>query len=284
MSIRNNKKFMTMMVVMIALVSVLAFSGAAYATPALYVIGSSGCQVYDASLESESTYGIDPTLPVIIAFDDDVSGVTLTTADFTFVDESSNNVSFSVYTSGIYGMDEHCVALVPSSTLSSDALYTIGFADDLAGNASFEFKTKTPGGGGGTATLRCCGRIIDDFYTNEQAAPYVSRDQQFMYAFTNAITSYASTNDDAIHLYKFIGNDSTAAYSDTNNWQAVSITVSIDTSDTTKRWYAIVNPNSTLDANSLYAFYIGAGSTGGMRANNGIYLGDAVNERFTTGN
>lgn len=286
MSIRNNKKFMTMMVVMVALVSVLAFSGAAYATPALYVIGSSGCDVYDSSIAATGSYGIDPTLPVLIAFNDDISGATLTTADFTFKDSSNNNVAFSVATSGYYGMDYNYVALIPSSTLASSTYYTIGFADDLAGNDSFIFKTKTPGGGGGTATLRCVGRIVDDGglsaqYTGFDSAPYVPRDQQFLYSFSNAITSYASTNDDAIRLYKWIGAGAfTDDFTDDDNWEQVTgVTVTIDTSVTDRRWYVILEATSLLDQNTNYGIWIDTT----MRANNGYYLGDEVKEFFKVG-
>jgi len=261
----------------IALIIAFVLPAAAFATPALNVIGSSGCQIYNEDIAATSSYGVDPTLPVIIAFDDDVSTVTLTTADFTFVDSSNNSVSFTVSTSG---MAYNEVALIPDDVLGSSAYYTVGFADDLAGNASFEFKTKTPGGGGGTAILRCAGRIVDDYYTNEQSAPYVPRDQLFQYIFSNAITTYASTNDDAIHLYKFIGSTYTTDIFDTNNWEEVdpsNYTVTVGYSSI--RWYLTLQANSLLDANTSYCIYI----DDNMRANNGYYLGDEVFEYFMTG-
>lgn len=268
----KNRRILAILMMIALLAMPFVAIDKSYATSSLHLIGSSPCEkVADPSIWQLQTYGADPSLPIILAFDNAATG--LSASDFTLKDASNQNVAFTLSTSG---MQYNEIALIPDTVLVSNSTYTLTF-----GSQVINIKTKLPGGGagsGGGTPLYCVGKIVDDHLNGGIAGTYlVPRNQQFLFTFTNNVMSNTN-NVNAVKLYKWTGTGAPVADFTNANWTEVTgKTVTLGYNSV--RWYIAVQANGLLDANTFYGISI----DNTLKANNGSSLTEPVAEIFKVG-
>lgn len=258
---RKYKKLALVMTIA-AMIAATVIPASAATSTGLELIGGSPNQ-YRSSITAPS-YGLDPTLPVILAFNDTL-GSAIGSEDITITLGSTTIDNGTVAKSG------NQITLHPQ--LVAGNVYTVSFTGDLAGINSFQFRTKTGGTGGGVAIPYCVGKIVDGNLTGTTVA-MVPADQTFFFTFANNIS--IASNDSKIHLRKWVGGatyDSTST--NPSDWETVATVNTFNANGS--RWNVSVDPTVNLTSGSIYNLYF----DGSFVANNGQSIGNGeVNESF----
>lgn len=235
------------------------------------LIGASPSQL-NPTWQGINNYGFDPSLPIILAFDDNASAVV--EADIAFMDVTDANnpttVTYAISRAATY-LQTNEIVLVPQTALTPNNFYTITYD-----GVSFTFKVKKTGGGsgdgdgdgtgGGTgggqaAPVACIGRIVDNYLMTQSGTTVIPSNQRLIFTFTHNVA--VTSNANAIHV--LLNGSEITDYS-------VQFTYA------GSRWMVGIIPTNNTWAAGDYVVYI---DNNNFAANNNNPLQGVVYETFT---